>query len=89
MTAQAKIFCLVTVPDILHNALLFKLFHLFSLVDTEGLERESLIVNETGVDEAEEEDEEEVDTTGINNAIVITDNASASNSMPTMINNII
>lgn len=63
--------------------------HMYSLVDTEGLERESLIVNETGVDEAEEEDEEEVDTTGINNAIVITDNASASNSMPTMINNII
>ncbi|XP_042856729.1 solute carrier family 35 member F5-like isoform X2 [Penaeus japonicus] len=63
--------------------------HMYSLVDTEGVERESLIVNETGLDEVEDEDEEEVDTTCINNAIIITDNTSASNSLPTTINNII
>ncbi|MPC39821.1 hypothetical protein E2C01_033370 [Portunus trituberculatus] len=43
--------------------------HLYSLVDTEGMERESLIVNasDAGDDDIErEEEEEEVDTTLLN-----------------------
>ncbi|XP_071540147.1 solute carrier family 35 member F5 isoform X2 [Panulirus ornatus] len=52
--------------------------HMYSLVDTEGVERESLIVNSAGIGEAEdeeEEDEEELDTTLISNPITISDTA--------------
>lgn len=51
------------------------------MVDTEGVERESLIVKSTGIgeaeDEEEEEEEEELDTTLISNPITIGDTATA------------
>lgn len=44
----------------------FRQDHLYSLVDTEGMERESLIVNAGDDDFEREEEEEEVDTTLLN-----------------------
>nr|XP_045593305.1 solute carrier family 35 member F5-like isoform X1 [Procambarus clarkii] len=51
---------------------------MYSLVDTEGLERESLIVNSDDIDEGEEEEEEEeeeLDTTLISDSITVSNTA--------------
>ncbi|XP_064079213.1 solute carrier family 35 member F5-like isoform X2 [Macrobrachium nipponense] len=49
----------------------------YSLVDTDGIERESLIVSKHDEDEEEGGDEDEVDTTCITNPLVIRDGSSA------------
>ncbi|XP_066963689.1 solute carrier family 35 member F5 isoform X1 [Macrobrachium rosenbergii] len=49
----------------------------YSLVDTDGIERESLIVSKHDEEEEEGGDEDEVDTTCITNPLVIRDGSSA------------
>ncbi|XP_069947316.1 solute carrier family 35 member F5 isoform X2 [Cherax quadricarinatus] len=63
--------------------------HMYSLVDTEGLERESLIVNSDDMDEGEDEEdeEEELDTTLINNSITVHNTATVHISNSPIINN--
>ncbi|XP_042242566.1 solute carrier family 35 member F5-like [Homarus americanus] len=62
--------------------------HMYSLVDTEGVERESLIVNSADNDEAEdEEEEEELDTTLINNSFTINSSATVISSNSSIVGN--